>query len=334
MFNTIYIACPFDIFTGGTELSHQLCHALLELNYDARMLYYNEMGDFVHWDDVEKTPWGQYHTEQAIYTSLDQFAGEILVLPETALALYSKFPDCQKYIWWMSVDNYEISIGDYDQDLQNKIFEFITDKGTGHLVQSHYAYNYCIDQLGIHDDKILYLSDYINDSYFEKLIPVDLRKNYIFYNPKKGGDIIERFMRSYPDYQWVPLINMSLDKMISTLGIGKVYIDFGNHPGKDRIPREAATRGCCVLTNRSGAARNEVDIPIPEKYKWDDVEMNMKNIMSLVDDILSDYPAHFRDFGKYRQSIRHEKQVFEQQVREFVCHIVNEGNVGNERGTS
>lgn len=321
MFNTIYIACPFNTFTGGTELAHQLCHALLELNYDARILYYNAMCEFIYWDDVEETPWGQYQTKQAHYISPDQFAGEVVVLPETALILSFKFPDCRKFIWWMSVDNYKISIEDYNQDTKNAIFNFITDKETGHLLQSYYAYDYCVNQLGIKEDMLMYLSDYINDAYFKKLIPGDLRKNYIFFNPKKGREITEKIVSLYPDYQWVPLMNMSLDKMVSVLGTGKVYIDFGNHPGKDRIPREAVTRGCCVLTNRSGAAYNDVDIPIPEKYKWDDVEENIENIMALIDDILSDYPAHFRDFGKYRQSIRHEKKVFQMQVKEFINHI-------------
>jgi hypothetical protein len=49
-----------------------------------------------------------------------------------------------------------------------------------------------------------------------------------------------------------------------------VYIDFGNHPGRDRIPREAAAMGCVVITNRRGSAENDVDIPIPNFLKIDD----------------------------------------------------------------
>jgi len=43
----------------------------------------------------------------------------------------------------------------------------------------------------------------------------------------------------------------------------KLYVDFGKHPGKDRMPREAAVHGCCIITGRRGAAGNPFDIPIP-----------------------------------------------------------------------
>ena len=42
------------------------------------------------------------------------------------------------------------------------------------------------------------------------------------------------------DLRWVPLIGMTTEEMRSCMSKSKVYIDFGNHPGKDRIPREAA----------------------------------------------------------------------------------------------
>lgn len=48
-----------------------------------------------------------------------------------------------------------------------------------------------------------------------------------------------------------------------------IYIDFGEHPGKDRIPREAAMRDLIVITGRDGAAVNDVDVSIPKKYKID-----------------------------------------------------------------
>jgi len=57
-----------------------------------------------------------------------------------------------------------------------------------------------------------------------------------------------------------------------------MYIDFGTHPGKDRIPREAALRNCIVLTNRNGAADNNVDVPIPNEYKIHSVLSNLGKI--------------------------------------------------------
>ena len=42
------------------------------------------------------------------------------------------------------------------------------------------------------------------------------------------------------DFNFVPLINLNNDEIINTLSKSKIYIDIGSHPGKDRLPREAA----------------------------------------------------------------------------------------------
>ena len=49
----------------------------------------------------------------------------------------------------------------------------------------------------------------------------------------------------------------------------KVYIDFGNHLGKDRIPREVAS-GCCIITGKTGADKYKEDVYIGEKFKFDE----------------------------------------------------------------
>ena len=46
------------------------------------------------------------------------------------------------------------------------------------------------------------------------------------------------------------------------------YIDFGPHPGMDRLPREAALAGCVVVTNREGAANFDEDTPLPSQFKF------------------------------------------------------------------
>jgi len=60
---------------------------------------------------------------------------------------------------------------------------------------------------------------------------------------------------------------ISPEEVTTLLHRAKIYIDFGPHPGMDRLPREAAIANCIVITNRSGAARYEEDVPIPSIYK-------------------------------------------------------------------
>ena len=65
---------------------------------------------------------------------------------------------------------------------------------------------------------------------------------------------------------WVPIENMTPREVGELLASAKVYVDFGEHPGRDRIPREAALAGCVVITGTRGSAGNGIDIPIPSEY--------------------------------------------------------------------
>lgn len=313
--SVIYIACPWGLFSGGPELAHQLCFELNQLHQPAKMLYYTSTGQVSAWD-VSGTAYARYQTNYALnHEEVDQ-PDNILVIPETAIALYSIFTKCHFHIWWMSVDNYLKSTTELQQNNFETIFR--NNLQVLHFVQSQYAFDYCKYTLNISQDRIHYLSDYINEAYMGELLPLSLHQDYIYYNPKKGWDIMKQLVNSYPDYRWVPIINMNTEQIVKALSIGKIYVDFGNHPGKDRIPREAAARGCCILTNRQGAAANDIDIPIPDKYKFTDVLSQFPDIIQTINDILQNYPNAFRDFGRYRNQIRKERKQFQSEVENFL----------------
>ena len=94
----------------------------------------------------------------------------------------------------------------------------------------------------------------------------------------------------------------------------KVYIDFGNHPGKDRIPREAATCGCLIVTGTKGAAANDYDVCIPRKYKFDDKDENISKIVAQIQDLLENYSNYRKDYDLYRKSILSEEDTFEKEI--------------------
>lgn len=100
-----------------------------------------------------------------------------------------------------------------------------------------------------------------------------------------------------------------------------MYIDFGTHPGKDRIPREAALRNCIVLTNRNGAADNDVDVPIPNEYKIHSVLSNLGKIREQIHYALSNYDVETKKFDSYRDVISKEKQVFDDSVKNVFSEI-------------
>ena len=95
------------------------------------------------------------------------------------------------------------------------------------------------------------------------------RADTILYNPTKGAQFTARLMAAYPQWKFRPLRGLDREQLAQAFLEAKLYMDFGHHPGKDRLPREAALHGCCVITARHGSAANPVDVPIPERYKLD-----------------------------------------------------------------
>ena len=162
------------------------------------------------------------------------------------------------------------------------------------------------------------LSDYINQVYLtDDSIPVKDRKNQVLYNPKKGFEFTQKIMKAAPDLTWVPIQNMTTEEVHDLLKKSKVYIDFGNHPGKDRFPREAAISGCCIITGKRGSAKYYQDIPIPDTYKFDDADKNIDAIVKQIRKCLNEYENVTEDFQKYRDFIRSEPTLFENDVKEL-----------------
>ena len=63
----------------------------------------------------------------------------------------------------------------------------------------------------------------------------------------------------------VPIQHMASSQQL--LARARVYIDFGHHPGQDRLPREAAQCGCVVVTGMRGSAGLFADVPLPQYLK-------------------------------------------------------------------
>lgn len=133
-------------------------------------------------------------------------------------------------------------------------------------------------------------------------------KNLI-YKPK------EKILRSLFLQNFVPIENMKREEVIQLLQRAKIYIDFGSHPGKDRIPREAAVLECCVITGKRGSAKYRRDINIPEKYKFEEKDENIPYIISLIKECFANYEEKLEDFCEYRAQIYKEKEKFKEDLK-------------------
>jgi hypothetical protein len=355
----IFVACPANGSTGGPELLHQLAyHLRKDLSIDAYMYYYfdftfDKLKSKIKNEFKAISNYQMYNVPYVFDIPLeDDNSKNILIVPEGLYGL-SSFKNIRKGVWFLSVDNYYI----WKYIIENKI-KFLLHKSINKIFKILFGkpllnfditsqeiirklmevYDYRKDQLlrlanfylfqsyyAIEHFKELnpkyYLSDYLNKDFLTIEIDLSRKDNIVVFNPKKGYNFTKKIMESSKGIMFIPLINMSREEVIKTLQKAKVYIDFGNHPGKDRIPREAAILGCCVITGKRGSATFFEDVPIPDEYKFEDKDENIPKIIDKIKDCLENYEERYKDFEHYRQIIKNEPQKFLEDLKKIFVKV-------------
>jgi len=314
----IFVVCPAGIKTGGTEVIHQLVN-ILQAYVESYVYYINLKKPIVAEEFISYKCKYKLHLEKKF-----DYEHNILIVPETHTNYLFMFEKIQKVLWWLSVDNYTAYLEknnglkriEYMLRMQRtgEYFTFFSHKKqVFHLAQSEYAKEFLRNN-GV--KKVFYLSDYINDIYIEEKEEKE-RRNVVLFNPRKGYEFTKQIIERMPEVDFVPIVNMTNEEIVALMMQSKVYIDFGYHPGKDRLPREAAVSGLCIITGKNGAAGNNVDINIPDKYKYEANSNNIAQIKRCIEKCLSDYKNVICDFECYREKIKKEKREFELCVKKI-----------------
>jgi hypothetical protein len=315
----IFVLCPASYASGGPELLHQLSYHLIRLGLDAVICY---VGDI---SPSNSPVHPQYESLKIPYVlSINDSESSLIVIPETLWFFGRLFPLSRKYLWWLSVDNFYKSLsGVYGRFIRSlRYFRFpicrlllpkLLSSYVVHPCQSNYAQLH-VTALGLCPAP--YLSDYIADSILAPR-PFTKRLNQVLYNPRKGATFTRLLIDLNPDISFLPLSNLTRSELVTMMSNSKLFIDFGEHPGKDRLPREACALGLCIITGSKGSAGNRLDLPIPLDYKFtnDSSNSNLLSISFLIRDILDNFENHSVNFNSYRDFIRAEKSLFDSSVR-------------------
>ena len=318
----IFIISPGNIHSGGPELVHQLASQLLKMDYNVYMFYLPANADFNPADPVDPF-YKKYHIPFVRNLEIDH--KNIMIVPESSsLNLYVS-KKIRRIMWWMSVDNYINNLCNILKKFKQnpldstmpKFFYFDKDDNTiEHWVQSEYAKIF-IKKNGIVDKQIYRVRDYLNEAFLQRASHVDIsqKENIVAYNPVKGFEFTQKLLKVAPEINWQAIRDMTPEEVQQLLARAKVYIDFGNHPGRDRIPREAAVSGCCVLTGRRGAAGNPNDIAIDESFKFNDTDDNLIPIVNRIKDIFANFRKNYESQRNYREQIMAERAEFDRDVK-------------------
>lgn len=329
--SNIYILCPANFETGGTELAHQLVDFLISRNQKAFIVYIKD-NDYIN----SSVPEGFNKYKVRVASEPMDDANNIIIFPEINFSFMKRFENIQFVFWWMSVDNFYLRSPIYEvlqfsglfNTLKVAYSRFKTNQNilSGislkdvnklknrflHVYQSTYAKHTLLNN---NVNEILPLSDYINSDFLSGLDLNLPKEDIILYNPAKGLKFTKKIIKLLPTYKFVALEKLTRIELTEYLKISKLYIDFGSHPGKDRLPREAVLNNCCVIVGKKGSAKYFEDIAIPNKYKFDEKDLDL--IIEAIEDIILNFDICKKEFHFYRKRILLEKNKFYSEIEEI-----------------
>ncbi len=310
----IYVLCPSSRMAGGIESLHQVANKLRSFRIDTKMVFYPDITNY-----IVPAPYKKYKPVTTDF--IEDSADNVMIIPETFIdPLLDQFQNIRKIIWWLSTENFIVKVKGGRPGL-----DWIRERHFLNLVQSEHTRNYLLtNNMAVHG----YLSGHIN-SIFLKEYGKEIKKtsNSIVYNPRKGFDFTSKIIAAMPGADWKPIDNMTPLQIKKVLAASKVYVDFGNHPGRDRLPREAAMMKCCILTGKRGTAALSEDMPIPEEFKFDEATTDIKCIVEKIEACLNDYDDQIGHFITFHETVRKEqekqvadlKKIFVKQKRKVLA---------------
>jgi len=320
-FDQVFLLCP-EAATGGPEAVHQLAHAINLLGGEAELAYFGSKSKVAILEDrLQCTPNPELRVPQ-IYAAYEPHifyearlgARSLVIFPETLAMKALSLSGTPRAIWWLSVDN--AMSADPALEEQGARDALFADPDLIHFYQSGYAREFLTRNRA---RRIYPLYDYVNRAFIRDTC-VDAAaaaRRHIAYFPRKGGALAARFAAAAPDLQFRPIENMDKDEVRQALEQSAIYLDFGNQPGKDRVPREAAASGAVVFLHRRGAAACFTDHPLAPVYLFSVDDIDSGELHRRVRAVLVDPAAHRHNQRYYRQRVRMEKEEFELQVRTF-----------------
>lgn len=317
----VVILCPI-VVTGGAEAIHQLADAINHAGGEAHIAYYGPRVD-LHLDadrvvcrwssDPKPTAYAAYrsHTVEAVELT----ARSMVVAPEALVHRPFQHRTYQRALWWLSVDNGESVAPGLTYERER--LRFFQSDDLMHFYQSDYARDFLMRS---HARPIAPLTDYTNLNFLDRPINLDMKltsgRRVVSYFPRKGGELAKSFFDAHGDLNALPIQGMDQRGVRNALLSSSVYVDFGHHPGKDRIPREAAMSGNIVFLHERGAARFYLDHPLEAAYLFTSEDVRSGALHARVKAALNDVAANFTAQSRYRTHIALEKAAFDLQVRD------------------
>lgn len=331
------------IRSGGPEAVHQLVHELRALGVDAfvvpdrRTVGNARVPDFVGYEAPERAV-------------VPDDPSQVVVAPEVYLPELLSLGRAKLVCWWLSIDNSPVfraeryladvaaGFADPPRAREARSFVWLARRELGgwrrrlrdieHLSQSAYATAYLRRRLGVEAHP---LSDYIPGA-ATAVLPQRVSSSSspaVAFNPVKGARLLRAVRRRMPgDIRWLPIEGLSPDGVRERLAEATVYLDLGPHPGKDRMPREAALAGAVSLVARRGSGAFEEDVATPAEHKVALDGDVVGHALEVVARVLDAPDTAFARQQDYRVGIKGQEAVFRTEVAALAARLESTGPGG------
>lgn len=300
----ILLMCPANCTTGGPEAIHAFAHELNQIDGVHARIWYVNVSDYQH----PCPPEYEAYEFEYLFEIPDDYT-DVLIVPEIWANKVMEYPQCIRAIWWLGLDAYAGWTPAHERGA------FLNDPDIIHICQSQYALDF-LKKLGV--KRLVKCTDTVNADFYEDYTEPE-RSDVVLYNPAKSTRIMRELIASCPDITWKPITGMTRQQVILTMRRSKLYVDFGEFPGRERIPREAALCGCCLITSKIGAAAYAEDFL--HDYKFDSKDNLIWGIVYKIRYVLDHYDECRKDFIPFRTNLVEDRLRFKTQCREVINEI-------------
>ena len=287
-----------------------------------------------------------------------EFSSDLVIWPEVWTHLIDSLQSetgsgkYQSAIWWLSVNNNKGRFTSQQFESRKDILHLVQSAYARHYVRSKLGgspskYNAAAGRQPT--KRVLMMTEFLPQASPSFAPPAegkdddpDARDIDVVYNTAKGMHYADEIIRRACGKKTKPERDGSIrggglrfspigkgeggrerlsgEEVVALLRRAKVYVDFGPHPGMDRLPREAALAGCVVLTNREGAAAFDEDVPLPKEHKFSSFDVD--KIYLAIKDVCANHKRESAKLKQYREWILGQEKQMKICVDRFVEEVV------------
>lgn len=333
----VQLLFPKGVRTGGPKCLFQLGRALADQGLEVEMVPTR--------GTARREPVADYEVFGLREGSrLDDHSDVLVITPETSFTEVVPLSNAPVAIWWLSVDfavPFELSKAFARGEPMNKVLRiflrntlsgqyrsfrevmsFRSKRVVHHLAHSDYAKRVVDETFGVNSFMV---SDFTipptTSAQAQYEVSSTVQANQVSFNPKKGGDLIARVAGLASGFNFVPISGLAHDEVVQVLSESAVYLDLGQFPGKDHLPREAIRAGTPVLVGKRGSAASQVDFPLPSDFKLDlSFGWEYRALEKL--EWISSHRSEALEMQKsFYESVVQEPEIFESEVKNFLASL-------------